>query len=287
MLHDRRRSLGAVVDEGTYGLRFDGLPATNGLLGATRPHWPSVRVDTEVGLPSPTATSWIDDGGAATVLPGTRSIRMWRAEGRALVTAPRRPPDDQLVHPGLSPIAACFGAWAGYEALHGAAFVVDGRAWGLIAEKEGGKSPTVGWLHGQGYTVVADDMVMVSGPRVFSGPRCIDLREEAAAALGGRPLGGERQGKWRVDLPQAEPDYRLGGWVVLRWADDVLLRRLPLAERLAALGGHRVWGRLRPDRSRWLDMAARPAWELSRPRTWSSLKPSMALLVDALQGAPV
>lgn len=127
-------------------------------------------------------------------------------------------------------------------------------------------------MHGQGYGIVADDMVMVSGQRVFSGPRCIHLRDEAAAALGGRPLGGDRRGKWRVDLPPAEPDYQLGGWVVLRWADEVRIRRLPLTARLAALGSHRVWGRLRPDPSRWLDIGARPAWELSRPRRWSSLE---------------
>lgn len=268
---------------GAYGLRIDGLSASHGLLGPALPHWPAVRVVTELGRLDAGARSWFDDEGAGAVLPGERSIVMSRADARAVVTAPHPLPVDELVHPGLSPVAACFGAWAGYEAFHGAAFAVGGRAWGLFADKEGGKSSTVGWLHRRGCGVLTDDLVMVAGQRLLSGPRCVDLRDEAAAVLGGRPLGGERRGKWRIDLPAVEPDYPLGGWVVLRWGDDVQLRPLPTGDRLAALARCRVWDRLPPQPSVWLDLAALPAWELSRPRSWSSLEGSVSVLCDTLR----
>ena len=273
---------GGRLAPGAYGLRVDGLPWSNGLLGVARAHWPVVRISTELGRPETRGTAWFDDEGACAMLPGARSITMSRAHGRAVFTAPCPPPVDDLVHPGLSPVAACFGAWAGYEALHGAAVVIGDRAWALLADREGGKSSTVGWFHARGYPVVADDMVMVADQRVYTGPRCVDLRAEAAAVLGGRPLRGARRGKWRLALPPAEPDYPLGGWVALGWGDDLQLRPLPASVRLAALARHRVWGRLPPQPSLWLDIAARPAWELCRPPSWSSLEASVSLLLDTL-----
>ena len=131
--------------------------------------------------------------------------------------------DQALVHPYLAPAAAVIARWLGREPFHAGAFALDGGAWGVLGEREAGKSSLLAWLSLQGRSVVCDDMLVVAGDTVFAGPRSVDLRRETAVRLGaGEELGmiGARE-RWRVGLPPIEPEVPLAGWVFLEWGDEV------------------------------------------------------------------
>ena len=104
--------------------------------------------------------------------------------------------------------------------------------WGLIGDREMGKSSTLMGLHVQNIPIVADDVIVVlRGETAYSGPRCLDLRRSAAERFeAGRPLGrvGRRE-RWRVDLPETSGEWRFAGWVLLGWAPDVVVEELDAA----------------------------------------------------------
>ena len=90
---------------------------------------------------------------------------------------------DELVHPFLAPAAALFAHWHGREGLHGGALALGGTAWGVIGDRLGGKSSLLAALAVSGTDVVCDDVLVLDGREVYPGPRTVDLREDAAAAL--------------------------------------------------------------------------------------------------------
>lgn len=194
---------------------------------------------------------------------------------------PVRP--DELVHPYLAPAAAVIARWMGRESMHAGAFAEDGRALAVVGTREAGKSSTMAWLAQAGVDVLCDDMLIVDDGRPLTGPRSIDLREDAARRLGtGEAIGvtGARE-RWRLRLAPAAPGAVLGGWVFLAWGERVEARRLGGPERLARLAEQRAL-RLPPARpDALLELTSLPAWELSRPRDWGSL-PEAADLLRAL-----
>src|SRR6202041_3496235 len=97
---------------------------------------------------------------------------------------PRPVPAECLAQPHLASAAAALGIWAGCQALHGGAFVHAGRAWALVGDKGAGKSTALAQLAAAGITVLADDLVICQKGTILAGPRSVDLRPEAALALG-------------------------------------------------------------------------------------------------------
>ena len=143
---------------------------------------------------------------------------------------------DELVHPYLAPAAAVIGRWLGRESVHAGAFAVDDRALGIVGTREAGKSSTLAWLALAGTEVLCDDLLVIDGRSTFTGPRSIDLREDAAARLGaGEAIGvtGARE-RWRLRLGPAGDRHVLAGFVFLTWGDGVTVRSLGAGERLAA-----------------------------------------------------
>ena len=192
------------------------------------------------------------------------------------VPAPVGP--EELVHPYLVPAAAVFSSWAGREAYHAGAFVVGGKAWALVADKEGGKSTTLAALAQLGIDVLSDDLLVLDEGTVRQGPRLIDLREPAAVHLSlGQPVeSGREGGRWRVSLA-GTTDAELAGWVVLRWGDGVGVRRMTVTERVALLIG------LGPTRAEAvLSLASLPAFELVRPRGLGTLSGAVQRLLNDL-----
>src|SRR5581483_9726346 len=95
-----------------------------------------------------------------------------------------------LLHPYLGAAASVAAAWHGRESLHAGAFVHRGRAWGVLGERTAGKSSLLAVLHELGRPIVADDILVLDGLAALAAPRSVDLRREAAEALGiGVPLG--------------------------------------------------------------------------------------------------
>jgi hypothetical protein len=253
------------------------------LLGAAEPSWPRLDIAARRGSIDGFRER-IDEGGATMILLGAAAV-VRRSPGSAVFTFEGEPSLEAVVHPYLAPVAGLLSHWHGRESIHAGAFVVDGGAWALIAEREGGKSSTLARLALDGVPIAGDDLLVIERGTVFAGPRALDLRRDAARILGvGEPMGvlGARE-RWRLVL---EPDggaLPLRGWIFLAWGDDVSIRPVPAGERFRRLVAQRTI-RLAPrDPSTLLNLAAQPAFELRRPRSWSSLEAATKVLLASLR----
>jgi len=267
---------------GAYGLRIAGLRGVEHLLVPADPSWPGLEVVAERG-PIENVEEHVDDEHATLALLGAVAD-VDRSRGRVVFTFDSELGPNALVHPYLAPIAGLMSHWHGRESLHAGAFVVGGGAWGLLAERGGGKSSTLARLALDGVPIVADDVLVLDGDTAFAGPRAIDLRRGPAQTLGvGEPLGvlGRRE-RWRLTLAPSDNAFPLRGWVFLSWGDELSFRRVPPGSRLQRLAVERTI-RLAPrDPAVLLRLAALPAFELRRPRGWSSLEESAKLLLASL-----
>ena len=268
---------------GAYGLRVAGLRDAGSLLAPASPGWPLVEIVVDVGDLEADGEH-LDDQCARLRLKTGGWIELERDPGRAryVVHAPIGP--DALVHPYLAPAAAVFAHWHGREGLHGGALALGHTAWGVIGDRLGGKSSLLAALALSGTDIVCDDVLVVEGRAAYVGPRTVDLREDAAVALGaGEAIAaaGTRR-RWRLRLPALDRPLKLGGWVFTVWSDQLELRRLPAAETLARLYRNRSITVPPKDPAAFLQLSVLPAWELRRPRSWSSLTETLELLLGAL-----
>ena len=274
--------------KGAYGLAIEGIERPD-LLGPTEPDWPTLTVVRGGADPAPEAPS---------PRPGTVTLHddhgeVWIGNGRRVVVErapltvrfPDGTPlsDDALVHPYLGLPAAFANRWLGRHVFHGGAFLSGGGAWALLGAKEGGKSSTLAWLLREGHAVLTDDLLVVAEGRVLAGPRCVDLREEAAGRFGGRELGmvGARP-RWRLPAPEAPAAVPLRGFVELSWGDEVGLSPLDAGERLAGLVQSSA---IRPDPRQapaFFELAALPAWRFVRPARWEGFDEANERLLAAL-----
>ena len=277
-------SLASPGPVGAYGLRLEGVEEARSFLVAADAEWPSFELTQRHEEPGEAgALDLVSDETAELQLRSGGRILIDRSEAVISYAVPRRLRVDELLHPFLAPAAAVIAYWLGRQSFHAGAFVTDDGVLGLLADREGGKSSTLGWLARQGRPVVCDDMLIVEGRTALAGPRSVDLRPEAAEALGaGEPLGtvGMRE-RWRLGLGPVEPALPLRGWVFLSWGDEVRLESLPASERFARLFAHRGV-RLPPrDPDAVFDLATLPGWELTRPRRWNSVAEGAELLLNA------
>lgn len=195
---------------------------------------------------------------------------------------------DEVVHPYLAPVASVLCRWEGWLSFHAGGFLADGGAWGVLGGKESGKSSLLGWMARHDYQVVADDLLAVEGVRVFAGPRCVDLRAEAARHLGVEEFlpYGPRE-RWRLRLDPIPSSLPLAGWVFLASSDTVELVPLPAPERLVRLAQN--LSLVLPPRhpEHLLQLAALPGWELRRPPEWGSIKKAADRLMETISSHPV
>lgn len=268
---------------GVYGLRLLGLPDDEGVRRAMLEvplGWPAVHLELVNGE---AADPRLPERGPARValpLPGGGSAVMCRDTAAATITRPGGLANDSLVHPGLAYVASVFSGWLGRRVFHAGAFVVDGRAWGILGGHESGKSSTLGYLSRAGHSVLADDMLVLDGLRAFGGPRSIDLRPSTADALrvNGDATAVRAGSRQRIAAAAIGTDCPLHGWFVLTWGDRRTERRLPPSERLAVLANH--CHLIQPvEALGMLDLIALPAFELSRPQDLTSLPATAESLV--------
>ena len=271
---------------GAYGLRIAGLPGASDLLVPAPARWTDWRVERVVGSPARDGRH-IDANAATIELDGAGALQIDRAGAVARVTAPDPPPDHAIVHPYLAAVAALVSRWAGAASFHSGALVAGGVAWGLLGERERGKSTLLAWLASRRVEVLSDDLLVLRGQTALAGPRCVDLREDAARATGlGEDIGviGGRV-RWRVPLGSVPAEAPLGGWIVLGWGDSVDVRRVPAATRLPTLLENVTMVPTPPDPSALLDLAALPMLELVRPRDLEAMPQAGEGLLDALGAA--
>jgi hypothetical protein len=195
------------------------------------------------------------------------------------------PTPDALVHPIATVPLAVLARWRGDVTLHGGAFEAGGAAWALFGERNAGKSTTLALLARRGHPVLADDLVVVDDGFVRAGPRCVDLREDAAERIGfTRDLGmfGGRR-RLRLSSAPAPARLRLGGFFLLGWHDDAAVRieRLPLAARVRALYQLEYAGLVGPaDPQAVLDLASLPAWHVTRGHDWAAAEETVVRILE-------
>jgi hypothetical protein len=262
------------MDElGAYGIRLHGLGDAAHLLVPVDGDAPSLRISTEIGRAAPDLVESVGEDVAHLRLRSGGDIVIDRAAGTARYRVPHAVRPDEIVHPYLAPTAAVLARWADRESFHAGALAGAQGAWGVIGEREAGKSSTLGYLAQHGAAVVCDDMLVVDDGVALTGPRSVDLRQDAAERLGaGEPIGltGARE-RWRITLGPVPDGLELRGWIFLAWGDALAARSLSGAERLQRLAVQ-LGLRLAPRRpERLMALAALPAYELARPQDWSSL----------------
>jgi hypothetical protein len=271
---------------GAYGLRIFGIQGADSVLVPATEGWPAVDIAVQIGRLD-ADREFADDDHALIRLRTGGWIEIDRDPGRALYTVPAPLSPDELVHPFLAPVAAVCAHWHGRESIHGGGIALGGTAWGVAGDRLGGKSSLLAALAIRGTDIVCDDVLVVDGREVFAGPRTVDLRKDAAAALGvGDAIGlaGARE-RWRLRLSPLDRPLTLGGWVFTEWSDELEMKRLPASETLTRLFRNRSV-RLAPrDPTAFLQLGALPAWELRRPRSWASLPATVELLLGALTEA--
>jgi hypothetical protein len=195
------------------------------------------------------------------------------------------PEPDALIHPIATVPLAILARWRGHVTLHAGAFEAGGAAWALLGEREAGKSTALGMLAQLGCPVVADDLLVIDHGVVHAGPRCVDLRADAAERLGPtRDLGvfGPRR-RFRLSGPPAPARLPLAGFFLLEWGDEPLVQmeRLPLRERAPLLHRLEYAGLLGPtDPLKVLDLAGLPAWRVRRPRDWESTADAVQAMAE-------
>ena len=270
---------------GCYGFRIDGVPRARELLADALPAWPALALETRIAEPaSAPAMDVVGPRTARLPLHEVGWMEIERDGPRITFHLPEQPGDEELVHPYLAPGAAVLARWLGREAFHAGAVLAGGGAWAVLGDRESGKSSTLGWLAAHGHAVLADDLLVLDGQDALAGPRCIDLRPDAAERLdAGEPLGvvGTRE-RWRLRLGPLAPSAPLRGWVLLDWGEDVAVDPVRGAERLTALIPHRSV-RLEPPRPEALmELASLPMLRLRRPRRWDSLPHAAERLLAAI-----
>src|SRR5262249_8943032 len=145
--------------------------------------------------------------------------------------------------------------------------------WGLLGDRNDGKSSLLAALSARGIHVVCDDVLVVEDASAFAGPRTIDLRDDAAEALSlGERIGvaGVRE-RWRLRLPSVPPIPPLAGWGLVGWAEGTEVRRLKASETLPRLIEHRGISIPPTDPATFLQLSALPAWEFRRTRSWETM----------------
>jgi hypothetical protein len=268
---------------GAYGFRLEGVDDARPLLVEAGSEWPVLTIRREVGL-ADGEVEWMSDRAASLLLQNGGEIAVDRASSEAVFRLPEPVGAAELVHPLLAPAAAVAGYWLGRESFHAGAFAAGGKAWGVVGEREAGKSTMVAALALEGVPVICDDMLVLDDVRARVAPRSVDLREESAERLGaGEALGvvGARE-RWRLRLDPAEDALPLGGWIFLAWGDETEIVPVSASTRLRRL--HESRGvRVPPhDPSALLELSALPGWELRRRRSWDELADGVQRLLDAV-----
>jgi hypothetical protein len=272
------------TDTAAYGFRVEGIEDRDALAVRAASCWPVLRVerciDPDPGPPGARVTA----SEASIQTPAARLV-LDRFIGKVAVHSRKPVADAELVHPCLWPAAAVFARWLGAETLHAGAFVgEDGGAWAILGERGSGKSTMLAALALVGRQVLADDLVVLDGHECFAGPRFIDLRPEAVAALGveARTSSVRSTQRRRLPLPPSEGRFPLRGFVYLASGDRLAIEPMAPAEHFGMLARHRRVAALGADLDQLLDLAGLPAMRIRRPRQWDGLADVREALQDAV-----
>jgi len=272
------------LNQGLYGLRFTDIKSDPELFVAPPAQWQPWTIVRREG-PGEPVDGLVGSDSARLRLAPHGSLVIDRTNRTSVFTMRTPPSDAQLAHPYLAATAAIAARWDGRESFHAGAFVIGGRVWGVLGEREMGKSSLLAVLARLELPVLTDDVLVLRDGLALAGPRCIDLREEAARRLRmGRTIGpvGTRE-RWRIMLPAVAPELPLAGWISLEWADRTGIESVPPGERFPRLLDNLTVVLDPLDPPIVLTLAALPMVTLRRPRSFDALTASAQLLVAELE----
>src|SRR4051794_24691305 len=275
---------------GAYGYRMEGLADGSPYLLPADQDWPLLRIEREESDPDGPSGSpgdlQVRESAAEAWITATDRVVVDRATLTIRFATSKRLDDQIIIHPYLGLPVSVVSFWLGRQVLHGGAFAHGGRGWGLLGEREAGKSSTLGWLMGHGVEVLTDDLLVLERGTLFSGPRSVDLREDAAALFGGEDLGklGSRW-RWRLRPGGASSSTRLGGVVQLEWGERTAVEPLGPVERLEVLFANVAVRPAPAEASAYLELASLPGWRFVRPRALDELDQAVPQLLEALNQA--
>jgi hypothetical protein len=222
------------------------------------------------------------DGTVADVPLANARFRIDLSARAAVLTYDGQWDAERLVHPYLAALGTVASHWAGSLPLHAGAVVIDGQAWGVLAERSHGKSTTMAALDRAGYAVLTDDLLVVdSALQAHTGPRCIDLRPRSAAYFPDAVHLADFPGRDRYRLAAGPAPLRapLAGFVRLGWSEDTGLSPVRPEDRLPLLASSLGIRRLRPNMHLLMELATLPMVLLHRPKQIEALDAS----VDAMR----
>jgi hypothetical protein len=271
---------------GAYGFRITTEAAASPLFNIVPDTWPEIELTQTTTTASVHGNRVSETRAEVGFVTGGGAV-ITRTPRRATLCVPRPLTAEELAHPYLAPIASAHAYWMGWLPFHAGCVAVDGTAWGVIGEREAGKSTLLAALALRGVPVVADDLAVVDRHSVFAGPRTLDLRREAADRFGvGRDLGvvGLRE-RWRFDLDPVPLETPLGGWVFPTWGDTIEVNRTAPAERLRRLAPGRSVLNPDIDAAALMRLAAFPSFDFRRPKSWNQLDDGLDALLDRLSRA--
>ena len=172
---------------GAYGLALPDLLDARHLL-AESPGWPSWRIDHRFpsSADAENGKEVLTDERARLRLSGGGFVEIDRKRRSSVLVLPTRPRDTEVVHPYLGLTAATAARWRRWCTFHAGALVTGRSAWGILGPKGAGKSTFLAWFAGlDGGAALTDDVLVVDrSGQALSGPRCIDLRRDAADRFG-------------------------------------------------------------------------------------------------------
>lgn len=270
----------AASARGAYGFKITGDSVDSNLYNPVEDDRPTLKI-VQRSLSRETYKDLNEDGRIEIPLIGGGAAMMERGSDVGILELPHRLTPDELAHPYLAPIASVFADWLGYTVLHAGIVHIAGAAWGVVGAREAGKSTLMAGLALAGLPIGADDLMVIDGTTVFSGPRTLDLREGAALYLKeGRGLGvvGMRE-RWRLDLKDAKPSVPLGGFIFPSWGDDIAITLCPLDERLGTFVNGRSVQIDPMDPREAMRLARYPALNFVRPMDWSIFDRGTSALV--------
>ena len=263
---------GRILQAGAYGVRITGLHAASTWMQAVPEPFEQLTVVRESADPGP--VDYVDEQVAHFVMPGGVTVETRRSDDSIVVRSRHDPTDDDLLHPLTSPVIAVRHLWAGRQVLHGGVVGMAEGAVVVLGGREFGKSSTAAHLAATTtLDVFSDDLCVTDGHVAWTGPRCLDLREEAFAAFEHRWPGRlvRSAARWRMTLGPTAASVPLVGSVLLGWASSPEVERVEPAEALRTVVASKMHRELPSDGVALLSLGARPMLSIRRSRTLATL----------------
>ena len=269
---------------GAYGLRLSGVNGIDEFLVDAPADWTPVDLVLRSGAVA-TREGWTEGRRARFVTLSGGLVELDLDRGEAILTAAHTPRAEEIVHPYLSSIGAMAGYLKAQESFHAGAVEMAGGAWGVVGDREAGKSSTLAAFTVAGFPLVCDDTLVMRAGAALAGPRSIDLRQDAARSLGlGEELGmvGTRE-RWRLRVGPVEPEVELRGWIFLEWGDELDVAPLPVPDVLSRLLQQRAVKLPPREPGAILELASLRGLLLRRPRGLEGLSATIEAIVSSIE----